>query len=134
MTIEEPSQRADKWLHHVRVFKTRSIATQACSRGKVTIGGQPVKASRDLKVGDVLEAERGDLRLRLRVVGFTPARVGAPRVAEFCEDLTPPEWYQKAHDLRKERLLITPHQHEMVAKPDKKQMRELRQFLESQAE
>ncbi|MGV3661542.1 MAG: RNA-binding S4 domain-containing protein [Prosthecobacter sp.] len=128
------AQRADKWLHHVRVYKTRSIATQACSRGNVTLGGQPVKASRDLKSGDVLEAVRGDLRLRVRVIGFSPARIGAPRVPEFCEDLTPPEWYQKASDLRKERALITPHAHEMVAKPDKKQLRELRKFWEDQQE
>lgn len=128
------AQRADKWLHHVRAFKTRSIATQACARGNVTLGGQPVKASRDLKPGDVLEAVRGDLRLRLRVLGFSPARVGAPRVPEFCEDLTPSEWYQKATDLRKERALITPHTHETLAKPDKKQLRELRKFWEDQHE
>ncbi len=128
------AQRADKWLHHVRVYKTRSIATQACARGNVTIGGQPVKASRDLKPGDILEAVRGDLRLRVRVIGFSPARIGAPRVPEFCEDLTPTEWYQKAHDLRKERALITPHAHETVAKPDKKQLRELRKFWEDQQE
>lgn len=128
------SQRADKWLHHVRVFKTRSLATQACARGNVTIEGQPVKASRDLKPGDVLEAVRGDLRLRLRVIDFPPQRLGPPRVAEFCENLTPLEWIQKASELRRERELIQPRAHEVVAKPDKKQLRELRKFWEAQGE
>ena len=126
------AQRADKFLHHIRVFKTRSISTQACARGNVTIGGQKVKASRELKPGDVLEVERGELRLRLRVLAFSMQRLGAPRVPEFCEDLTPPENYQKAAELRRERALITPREHEMVAKPDKKQLRELRKFWEEQ--
>lgn len=126
------TQRADKYLHHIRVFKTRTIATQACARGNVTIGGQPVKASRDLKPGDVLEVVRGDLRLTLRVIAFPPQRLGPPRVPEFSEDLTPPECYQRAAELRRERALITPHAHEMVAKPDKKQLRDLRKFWEEQ--
>jgi ribosome-associated heat shock protein Hsp15 len=53
-------------------------------------------------------------------------------VAEFCEDLTPAEWYQKASELRRERELISPRAHEMIAKPDKKQLRELRKFWEEQ--
>lgn len=129
---DSPSQRADKWLHHVRAFKTRSLATQACARGNVTIGGQPVKASRDLKPGDTLEVERGDLRLRLRVIAFSVVRLGPPKVAEFCENLTPLEWIQRASELRRERELIQPRAHETVAKPDKKQLRELRKFWEAQ--
>lgn len=128
------SQRADKWLHHVRAFKTRSLATHACAKGNVTLGGQQVKASRDLKPGDVLEVVRGDLRQRLKVLGFSPQRLGPPRVAEFCENMTPAEWHQKAEELRKERELITPHAHEMIAKPDKKQLRELRKFWEEQGQ
>ncbi|MEZ5387934.1 MAG: S4 domain-containing protein [Prosthecobacter sp.] len=133
MTEVLVSQRVDKYLHHVRVFKTRSLATQACAKGNVTLGGQPVKASRDLKPDDVLEVVRGDLRLRLKVIGFSPRRLGPPRVAEFCENQTPPEWIQRAGELRREREMITPKAHEMIAKPDKKQLRALRQFWEQQA-
>ena len=128
------SQRADKWLHHVRVFKTRTLATQACARGNVTIDGQPVKASRDLKPGDTLEVVRGDLRLRLKVIAFSVVRLGPPKVPEFCENLTPLEWIQRASELRRERELIQPRAHEVVAKPDKKQLRELRKFWEEQGE
>jgi len=126
------TQRADKWLHHVRVFKTRSLATQACAKGNVTLGGQPVKASRDLKPDDVVEVVRGDLRLRLRVLGFPPQRLAPPRVVDFCDNQTPLEWIQRASELRRERELVTPKAHEMIAKPDKKQLRELRQFWEQQ--
>lgn len=130
MTEVLPTQRADKWLHQIRVFKTRSLATQACDRGNVTLLDQPLKPSRDLKVGDVLEVVRGDLRLRLRVLGFPPQRIGASRVPEFCENQTPQEWIQKAADLRRQRELETPRTHETVAKPNKQQMRQLREWWE----
>ncbi len=125
-------QRTDKWLHHVRVFKTRPLSAQACVKGNVTLEGRPVKASRDLKPGDVLEITRGDLRLRLKVLAFPPQRIGPSQVAKFCENLTPEEWYQKAGELRRERAMITPKAHEMIARPDKKQLRELRKFWEQQ--
>lgn len=124
--------RADKWLHHVRVFKTRSLATQACAKGNVTLGGQIVKASRELRSGDVLEIVRGDLRLRLKVLASPPQRLGPPRVAEFCENLTPIEWIQKASALRREKKLITPPEHEQITKPNKKQLRTLREFWEAE--
>lgn len=127
-----PTLRADKWLHHVRVFKTRSLASQACTKGNVTLGEQAIKPSRDLKAGDVLEVVRGDLRLRLKVLGFPPQRLGAPRVAEFCENLTPEEWILKAAELRRQRELETPRAHEIVARPDKRQMRQLRAWLDQE--
>ena len=132
--MSEPveTQRADKWLHHVRVFKTRSLATQACAKGNVTIGGQIVKASRELRPGDVIEVVRGDLRLRLNVLGTPAQRLGPPRVAEFCENLTPAEWFHKASEARREKKLITPPEHEQITKPNKKQLRELRDFWQSQ--
>lgn len=125
-----PTQRADKWLHHVRVFKTRSLATQACNKGNVTLEAQVIKPSRDLHIGDVLEVVRGDLRLRLKVVGFPPQRLGPPRVVEFCENQTPLEWIQKAAELRKQRELETPREHEMLTKPNKQQLRQLREWRE----
>lgn len=132
--MSEPveTQRADKWLHHVRVFKTRSLATQACAKGNVTIGSQIVKASRELRPGDVIEVVRGDLRLRLKVLGAPAQRLGPPRVPEFCENLTPAEWFHKASEARREKKLITPPEHEQITKPNKKQLRELRDFWQSQ--
>ncbi|MBK8092577.1 MAG: RNA-binding S4 domain-containing protein [Verrucomicrobiaceae bacterium] len=124
--------RADKWLHHVRVFKTRSLATQACARGQVTLGGQSIKASRDLHPGDVLEVQRGDLRLRLRMIAAPASRVGAPLVPRFCENITPEEWLQKAAEIRREKRLINPPEHAQIAKPNKKQLRVLREFWEAE--
>jgi len=132
MSEAETTQRADKWLHHVRVFKTRSLATQACAKGNVTLGGQLVKASRDLRPGEIIEVVRGELRLRLKMLGAPAQRLGPPRVAEFCENLTPIEWIHKASEARREKKLITPPEHEQVTKPNKKQLRELREFWQAQ--
>lgn len=124
------TQRADKWLHHVRIFKTRGLATLACTKGNVTLDAQLVKPARDLRVGDVLEVVRGDLRLRLRVTAFAARRLSAPQVPEFYENITPLEWIQKAAELRKQKELETPHAHEMVTKPNKQQLRQLREWEE----
>jgi ribosome-associated heat shock protein Hsp15 len=128
MSSPPESQRTDKWLHHLRIFKTRSLATQACTKGNVTLDGQTLKPSRDLKLGDVIEVVRGDLRLRLRVLSFPTQRLGPSRVPEFCENLTPQEWIIKAGELRRQRELETPRAHETVTKPNKQQLRQLREW------
>jgi len=122
------SQRADKYLHHVRIFKTRSIAAQACDKGNVSIKGQPVKPSREFRVGDIVLVKRGELELHLRVLAFAPNRVSAPLVPTLLEDLTPVENYQRAAERRKQRALETPNPHEMLTKPNKQQMRQLREW------
>ena len=123
------TQRTDKWLHCIRIFKTRSLATQACTKGNVSLDGQSLKPSRELKIGDVIEVVRSDLRLRLRVLAFPSQRLSAAQVPEFSENLTPDEWIQKATQLRLQRQLETPHSHEVVAKPNKQQMRQLREWM-----
>lgn len=120
--------RADLYLHHVRIFKTRSLATQACSRGLVQIGGQPMKPARELKPGEVIDIQRGDLRMVIRVIDFPATRVGAPLVKVYMEDLTPVQNYQKAAEARREMILLTPHA--VAAKPDKKQLRLIRELME----
>lgn len=120
--------RADLYLHHVRIFKTRSLATQACTRGLVQIGGQPMKPARELKLGEVLDIQRGDLSLVVRVIDFPATRVGPPLVKHFMEDLTPAQNYQKAAEARREKVMLTPHA--VAAKPDKKQLRLIRELME----
>ncbi len=119
--------RADQYLHHVRIFRSRNMAAQACARGNVRIGGQPMKPARELQVGDVLDIQRGDLSLVVRVLDFPRFRVGASLVPQFMEDFTPPENYQKAAEARREKSLSAPHL--MPAKPDKKQLRQIRQWM-----
>lgn len=123
--------RADLYLHHVRIFKTRSIATQACDKGNVRLAGKAIKPARDLKQGDEVEVDRGDLKLIVRVIACPDQRISAIHVSQFMENLTPPENYQRAADARKLRAWTTPHQE--AAKPDKKQLRKIRELMERNA-
>jgi ribosome-associated heat shock protein Hsp15 len=88
--------RIDKWLWAVRLFKTRTLAANACRNGQVLIGDQRVKASREVRAGDVIAAQAGGVRRTIKVVGFPPGRVGAKLIPHFMEDLTPPAEYEKA--------------------------------------
>lgn len=121
--------RADKYLHHVRIFKTRTLATQACDRSQVKLGSQSIKPSRDLHPGDVLHVERGDLKLVIKVTGFPDKRIGPPLVPQFYENLTPSENYVKANEARRERELSTPRPHDTLMRPTKKDLRAIREWL-----
>jgi ribosome-associated heat shock protein Hsp15 len=95
---EPASTRIDKWLWAVRIFKTRSLATSACRDGQVTIGGQAVKPSRDVKVGDLIQAKTGEITRTIKVLKFLDRRVGAQVAKEYAEDLTPASEYEKARE------------------------------------
>ena len=82
--------RVDKWLWAVRVFKTRTAATTACTSGRVRVGDEPAKPATKIDVGDVVETRRGDRRIVYRVAGLVEKRIGAKLVDEYVEDLSPP--------------------------------------------
>ncbi|MCB0547895.1 MAG: RNA-binding S4 domain-containing protein [Phaeodactylibacter sp.] len=87
--------RVDKWLWSVRIFKSRTIATDACKSGKVKLEGVPVKAAQQIQIGDVLEVRKNGFNFQFKVVELIQKRVGAP-IAQTCyEDLTPEEELNK---------------------------------------
>ena len=82
--------RIDKWLWAVRIFKTRTIATDACKKGRVTIGdGVIVNPSRMIKVGDVVNVRKPPVTYSFRVLALTENRLGAKLVPEYMENITP---------------------------------------------
>lgn len=83
--------RVDKWLWAVRVHKTRTAATAACTAGKVTVNDEPAKPATKVDVGDVVETRRGDHTIIYRVVKPIEKRIGAKLVPDCVEDLSPPE-------------------------------------------
>lgn len=89
------SLRLDKWLWAIRAFKTRSLASEACKGGRVKIEGVSAKASRDLKIGDIIEFKAGHLNKRIKVVQLIKNRVNATLAVQNYEDLTPPEEYER---------------------------------------
>ena len=85
------SVRIDKYLHAIRVFKTRSDATEACNGGKVKIAGVNAKPSKTVSAGDVIQVRKGMYTLTYKVLRPLENRIGAALVPEYAEDLTPPE-------------------------------------------
>ncbi len=110
----------DKWLWAVRLYKTRSLAATACQAGHVKVGGTRVKPSRSIRVGEIVEARVGDIDRRVRVLRLLDRRVGAKVVAEYIEDLTPPEEYKKRQQPRLEPVF---HRPKGAGRPTKKDRR-----------
>ncbi|MFH0867623.1 MAG: RNA-binding S4 domain-containing protein [Bacteroidota bacterium] len=92
--------RIDKWLWAVRIFKTRTMASDACRCGKVIINDVEVKPSREVKAGDVIIVKTGPIRKTLKVLNLLENRVSAKLVAQFIEDMTPAEEYKKLEMMR----------------------------------
>ena len=99
------AERIDKWLWAVRLFKTRSLATDACRAGSVTVNDQPAKPSRDVRAGETVIVRQGLIRRTLKVRAMPPSRIGAKLVAIYCDDQTPPEEFEQARAQRVQQLL-----------------------------
>ena len=99
------SERVDKWLWAVRIFKTRSLATDACRAGSVAVNGKPAKPSREVRAGESVVVRLGLIHRTLEVRGVPPSRVSAKMVGAYCDDQTPPEEFQKARQQRVQHFL-----------------------------
>lgn len=83
--------RIDKYLWSIRVFKTRSEATDACKGGKIRINGADTKPSKMVKVGDTIVARKGAVTYTYKVLDLIDKRQGPKLVPNYAENLTPPE-------------------------------------------
>lgn len=120
--------RVDKWLWAVRLFKTRSLATDACKKSRVSIGGQIVKPSRTLKVGEVVSVRKPPVEYSFRVLALLSNRVGAKLVSEYMENVTPREQYAL---LEAQRISGFVDRAKGLGRPTKKERRDLEQFSDS---
>ena len=87
--------RIDKYLWCIRVFKTRSIATNACKQGKVKIEGTNIKPSRDVFPSDTITVRKNQINYTLQILDLPPSRVGAKLVDLYRKDVTPTEELQR---------------------------------------
>ena len=95
MNTEENIVRMDKWLWAARLFKTRSLAADAIKGGKVKVDDNPVKPSREVKVGDIIQVQIEQLHKVVEVKTVIKNRVSATQVPEVYNDLTPKEEYER---------------------------------------
>jgi len=120
--------RVDKWLWSVRIFKSRTVATDACKGGKVRIGDVPVKPSHLVAEGDVIVVKKEGFSFEFRVLTLIEKRVGAPIAVTCYEDITPSEeknkynaWFQNGAPAAEKRERGS-------GRPTKKERRELDTF------
>ena len=83
--------RIDKWLWAVRLFKTRSLAAEACKKGKVLVQNTQAKPSRNVKVGDIVQIKRNPVLYSFKVLALSENRMNAKLVPEFMENVTTPD-------------------------------------------
>ena len=86
--------RIDKWMWAVRIFKTRTIAAEACKKGRVMLNGAQAKAARMVKPGDVIQVKIPPITYSFKVLQTIEKRVGAKLVAEMMENVTTPDQYE----------------------------------------
>lgn len=122
-------QRIDKWLWATRVFKTRSIAADACKKGRVMKGGRTLKPAAMIEVGDVIQVRKPPITLSFEVLGLVNNRVGAPLVEQYLRNVTPPSEYEI---LELQRISGYQGRAKGFGRPTKKERRDLEQFIHSE--
>jgi len=122
----EEVARIDKWLWAARIFKTRSIAVDACKNGRVTIGGISVKPSHVVKAGEVVAVRKPPVTYSFKILKTIEQRVGAKLLPEIYENVTTPDQYEL---LEMNRISGFVDRARGTGRPTKKDRRAMDEFL-----
>lgn len=123
-------ERIDKWLWAMRIFKTRTIATEACKKGRITIGegeGTLAKPSRTIKVGDIVNVRKPPITYTFKVKALTENRLGAKLVPDYLENITPQSQYDLLEVVKISGFI---DRRKGLGRPTKREGRELARFTE----
>ncbi|EKC73360.1 heat shock protein 15, partial [human gut metagenome] len=118
--------RIDKWLWASRIFKTRTIAAEACKKGRVSINGTQVKPSRMIKLGEVIQVKKPPVTYSFKVLQAIEKRIGAKLVPEILENVTTPEQYEL---LEMSRISGFVDRARGTGRPTKKDRRSMEEFI-----
>ena len=119
--------RIDKWLWAARIFKTRSLAADACKNGRVTFNGSTIKPSRMIKEGDTVHVKKSPITYSFKVLKAIEQRVGAKLIPEIYENVTDPKQYEL---LEMSRISGFVDRARGTGRPTKKERRALDAFVE----
>lgn len=119
--------RIDKWLWAARIFKTRSLAADACKNGRVTFNGSTIKPSRMIKEGDTVHVKKSPITYSFKVSKAIEQRVGAKLIPEIYENVTDPKQYEL---LEMSRISGFVDRARGTGRPTKKERRALDAFVE----
>ena len=118
--------RVDKYLFAMRIYKTRTIAADACKKGRVTMNGVELKPSRTFHVGDIFSVRKNPITLTYRILRLSENRLGAKLVPDYLQDITPPDQLEL---LELARLAGRNGRDRGTGRPTKKDRREIETFL-----
>lgn len=119
--------RIDKWLWAARIYKTRTLAADACKNGRIAINGAQAKPSRSVKPGDEVSVKKSPITYTFRVKQAIEKRVGAKLVPDILENITTPEQYEL---LEMSRISGFVDRQRGTGRPTKKERRALDDFSE----
>jgi ribosome-associated heat shock protein Hsp15 len=119
--------RIDKFLFAVRLYKTRSQASEECRKGKVTIGGMNVKPSRELKIGEIIQLRRPPITRSYKILALTESRMAAKLVPEFMTETTPAS---ELEILEIQKKMSVFERDRGTGRPTKKERRDLDDFFD----
>jgi ribosome-associated heat shock protein Hsp15 len=126
--VKKEKLRLDKYLWSIRVFKSRSMATEAIDKGRVKLNGENVKASRNVVIGDVYEARTEHKNWVLKVTQLIDGRVAYAEAIKYYEDLTPVEELERVRQVAA--TFQTGKRLSKIGRPTKKNRRDLGDFLD----
>jgi len=126
--IKKEKLRLDKYLWSIRIFKSRSMATEAIDKGRVKLNGENVKASRNVVIGDVYEARTEHKNWILKVTQLLDGRVAYAEAIKYYEDLTPVEELERVRQVAA--TFQTGKRLSKIGRPTKKNRRDLGDFLD----
>ena len=118
--------RVDKYLFAMRLYKTRTIAADACKKGRITMGGAQLKPARTFHIGDVFSVRKGPITYTYRIKQLSENRLGAKLVLDYLQDITAPDQLEL---LELARLAGQTGRDRGTGRPTKKDRREIETFL-----
>ncbi len=118
--------RVDKYLFAMRLYKTRTIAADACKKGRIMMGGAQLKPSRTFHIGDVFSVRKGPITYTYRIKQLSENRLGAKLVPDYLQDITAPDQLEL---LELARLAGQTGRDRGTGRPTKKDRREIETFL-----
>ncbi len=120
--------RIDKWLWSIRIFKSRTLATDACKAGKVKIGNDNIKPSYQIAEGDIVTVKKEGFNFQFKALQLIEKRVGAPIAITCYEDVTPVEEKSKYAEWFLNGAPSLEKRERGVGRPTKKERREIDDF------
>nr|WP_299033613.1 RNA-binding S4 domain-containing protein [uncultured Tenacibaculum sp.] len=123
--------RIDKYLWCIRLFKTRSIATDACKKGHVKLDGTNLKPSKEVFGNEEITIRKNQINYKIKILDLPPNRVGAKLVDLYRKDLTPKEEFEKTELLKYSKDY---YRKKGTGRPTKKDRRDIDDYYEDSEE